>query len=72
VLACGTCTAGHALKESTPLKIDVTENAVTRTAWLTIDDIKGSYTIPYIQSARDLAVEVSFTVERVKAWRRHR
>ena len=47
------------------MKIDVTENAVTRTAWLTIDDIKGSYTIPYIQSARDLAVEFSFAVEGV-------
>jgi lysophospholipase L1-like esterase len=31
------------------------------TVWLQVDDVKGSYTIPYIQSSSDLDIRLSFT-----------
>jgi lysophospholipase L1-like esterase len=63
VLACGTCAASYALSESLPLRLHVTEG--TQTVWLSVDDIKGSYTLPYIQSAADLTLEFSFDVDNV-------
>ena len=32
-----------------------------RTVWLRVNDVKGSYTIPYIQSAPDLELRLAFT-----------
>ena len=37
-------------------------NSDAQTAWLTIADIEGSYTVPYVQTSRNLSVALSFDV----------
>ncbi len=52
-----TAVAASALAE--PLVLDWTEAAALRVPWLKINDAKGTYSIPYIQSASDLEVRLA-------------
>ena len=64
--ALSTAAEGTAIVEQvgTPkLMLHVAQGAVqTQTAWLTVEDVKGDYTIPYIQTNRTLHLMFTFDV----------
>ena len=64
--ACMVCELAPAQPVSTGeagIQLMLEGGACESVCWMTIQDVKGSYTIPYIQSARELAVRIGWRGE---------
>ncbi len=60
VAACGLCSARPASAAEAEVKLTLESGVREGVCRMTIQDVKGGYTIPYIQSARDLTIHIQW------------